>query len=155
MKTALPVSVAPAVLLAPLLGGCVERVMKIDSDPPGALVYLNDQEVGRTPVEKEFLWYGTYDLQLRKEGYRTLSATPRVWAPFWQIVPIDLLVELLPFTLVDRATLSYQMRPMPEEPPSSEELIGRAVELRGRLQSSEYRKPLNEVSPEGGEAATE
>lgn len=141
---------AVAVLLAAALlgaGGCVERVLKVESDPPGALVYLNDQEVGRTPVEKEFLWYGTYDLQLRKEGYKTLSARPRVWAPWWQIIPLDLLTELLPFPLVDRAELSYTMKPLEEEPEDPAALIGRAVELRGELQSSEYRKPVNEVSP--------
>ena len=138
---------AAVVLALTPLGGCVERVMTVKSDPPGALVYLNDQEVGRTPMEKEFLWYGTYDLQLRKEGYQTLTARPRVWAPWWQVVPLDLLAELIPLPLVDRPVLSYQMKPTPQEPQDPAALIERAVELRGKLESSEYRKPVNEVSP--------
>ena len=58
-----------------LLGaGCgVERTLQVNSDPPGALVSLNGEEVGRTPMRKMFLWYGTYDLELRKDGYLTKS----------------------------------------------------------------------------------
>jgi len=58
-----------ALLVLPLAaGGCVHRTLEVESNPPGALVYLNGEEVGRTPMRKEFLWYGTYDVQLRKEG---------------------------------------------------------------------------------------
>ena len=32
------------------LTGCVERRIWIDTDPPGALVWLNDAQLGRTPV---------------------------------------------------------------------------------------------------------
>src|SRR5688500_2863957 len=86
--------------------GCagVRRELTVESDPPGALVYLNGDEVGRTPMTREFTYYGTMDLQLRKDGYQTLSARPRVWAPLWQIPPIDLLAEAFPLT--DRHKLS-------------------------------------------------
>ncbi|MGZ3388170.1 MAG: PEGA domain-containing protein, partial [Isosphaeraceae bacterium] len=48
-----------------LVPGCVEQTMTIQSDPPGALVYMNDQELGRTPLTKDFTWYGDYDVQVR------------------------------------------------------------------------------------------
>src|SRR5688500_8387276 len=70
--------------------GCVQRTLQVESDPPGALVYLNGEEAGRTPMRKNFVWYGTYDVQLRKEGYHTLSRETKVWAPWWQWPPIDL-----------------------------------------------------------------
>src|SRR4051812_21539996 len=54
-------------LFAFLLSGCVHRVVTVQSDPPGALVYMNEEEIGRTPVSKEFLWYGNYDMVLRKD----------------------------------------------------------------------------------------
>src|SRR5688500_18580755 len=60
-------------LTGPVGGGCVVREMVIDSEPRGALVYLNDQEIGRTPLTKEFTWYGTYDAVVRLEGYETLK----------------------------------------------------------------------------------
>src|SRR5436190_9742910 len=84
-------------------GGCgVEREMTIESDPPGALVYLNDTEVGRTPLKKDFTWYGKYDVVLRKDGYEPLQAKTDVNAPWWQWVPFDFFAELSPVRLTDR-----------------------------------------------------
>ncbi len=51
-----------------LLTGCVERLITVKSTPAGALVYLNDEEVGRTPVTVPFKFYGTYDVRLEHEG---------------------------------------------------------------------------------------
>jgi hypothetical protein len=34
--------------------GCVQRTMRVDSNPPGAIVWMNDQEIGRTPLERDF-----------------------------------------------------------------------------------------------------
>src|SRR5258706_9997592 len=55
-----------------LVAGCVERTMTIKSDPPGALVYLNDREIGRTPVTRDFTWYGDYQVEIRKDGYESV-----------------------------------------------------------------------------------
>src|ERR1051326_773674 len=55
-------SFALAAALLVLLPGCVERTMKIPSRPAGAIVYVNDEEVGKTPVKLSFTWYGDYDL---------------------------------------------------------------------------------------------
>ena len=63
--------------------GCVQREMNVQSNPPGAVVYLNDREMGRTPFTKQFLWYGNYDVVLRKEGYQTLKTNAEITAPFW------------------------------------------------------------------------
>ncbi|MCC5829414.1 MAG: PEGA domain-containing protein [Phycisphaeraceae bacterium] len=50
------------------LGGCVRRTITITSEPSGALVHLNDQEVGRTPLTIGFTHYGVYDVRLTHEG---------------------------------------------------------------------------------------
>ncbi len=50
------------------LTGCVERTITVTSDPSGALVYLNDTEIGRTPVTVPFTFYGTYDVRLEHDG---------------------------------------------------------------------------------------
>src|SRR3954452_23834175 len=80
------------------LPGWVEQTMTIQSDPPGALVYLNDQELGRAPVTRDFKWYGDYDVQLRLEGYQTIKTHQPLVAPVWNWVPLDLISNLLPFT---------------------------------------------------------
>lgn len=50
------------------LTGCIERLITVTSQPAGALVYLNDEEVGRTPVTVPFRFYGVYDVRLEHEG---------------------------------------------------------------------------------------
>lgn len=125
-----------------LAGGCgVERTLTITSDPPGAMVTLNDQEIGRTPVTRDFIWYGTYDVELRKDGYQTLKTTGKVWAPWWQVPPIDLMAEIAPFQSHDHHALHYTMVAEPEEEPNPLGMLVRAEHLRDRLQGSEAGRP--------------
>lgn len=127
-------------LALPLLAGCVERTLQVTSEPSGALVYLNGDEVGRTPMRKNFLWYGTYDVELRKEGYETKVTEAKVWAPWWQIPPIDLLAELIPLPLQDNHAVSYTLQPVTREQVDPQRAIDRAVQLRGRLRSSPHTR---------------
>lgn len=76
--------------------GCVERRLLINSDPPGALVHLNDQEVGRTPLEVPFKWYGTYDVRLEHAGYQTLQTQQQAEQPWWEHPGPDLFAEAIP-----------------------------------------------------------
>jgi hypothetical protein len=115
-----------------LSAGCVERTMKIQTRPPGALVIVNDEEVGVSPVKFSFLWYGDYDIILRKQGYQTLKTNHRVNPPWYQVPPFDLIAETMiigtlhddhvlpPFTLQETET------------PTAREVVERAEELRGR-----------------------
>ncbi len=48
--------------------GCVQRTITITSDPPHAIVWLNDEEIGRTPVTVPFTFYGKYDVRIVHEG---------------------------------------------------------------------------------------
>jgi hypothetical protein len=128
-----------ALISLALMSGCVgvRRELTVESDPPGALVYLNGEEVGRTPVTKEFLYYGTVDLKLRKDGYELLEDKPNVWAPIWQIPPIDLIAEA--FSGTDRHKLSYELTAK-EQGADPKQLVERGAELRGQLESSEVKK---------------
>jgi hypothetical protein len=128
-----PISLAAlAALLLTLAGGCVERILKIQTDPPGALVTVNDEEVGVSPVQVSFLWYGDYELIFRKRGYETLKTSYRIHPPWYQWPPLDLIVEtLIPFTIRDEHELPiFALRPAAEPP--VEEVVQRAVELRDR-----------------------
>ena len=120
-------------------GGCVRRTLTVTSNPPGALVYLNGLEVGRTPLTSEFTWYGTYDVELRKEGYETLKTQGKVIAPWWQFVPIDLFAELLP--LHDQRQLSYAMKPTSAAAVDPRQMLRRAETMSTKLESSRYTRP--------------
>jgi len=126
------------VILLLAVGGCgqVQRQMVIHSNPEGALVHLNGQEVGRTPLTVDFTWYGTYDLVLRQEGYQALRVEQRVYAPWWQWIPFDLLSELTPGRKVDRREFTFAMLPHIDTPLAADELIQRAAAMRPLLESS-------------------
>jgi len=113
-----------------LFTGCVERSLKISSDPQGARVFVNDKEIGVTPVKTNFLWYGEYDLILRREGFKTLKTSYLAKAPWYQYPPIDLIAEcLIATTIKDEHVLpTYQLEPA--APPVLEEAVKRAVDLR-------------------------
>ena len=114
----------------------MERTLEVRSDPPGALVYLNDQEIGRTPLSKHFLWYGTYDVQVRKDGYETLKTKSPVIAPWWQWIPFDFVAELAPVKLRDSHAVSYSLKPLSQAQVDPQAIVKRAEDLRGDLESS-------------------
>jgi len=127
----LPAAVVVACLFAAI--GCVRRTMVITTEPPQALVFLNDQEVGRSEVSTDFLWYGDYDVVIRKEGYQTLKTHWPVKAPWYQVPPIDFVAEILwPGQLhnVHRNHFSLE----PKALPTSEELLERADEMSAQAE---------------------
>jgi PEGA domain len=126
-----------AMLCLLLVSGCVTRLMTIKSDPPGALLFMNGQEVGRTPVTQEFLWYGNYGVILRLDGYETLKTSAAVPAPVWQYIPLDLITDMLPLT--DEHVLNYTLKPA--SPPDPADLLSNAQETRAMLESSQLPHP--------------
>lgn len=130
--------IATLLLLLLMVGGCVERTLTVQSNPPGALVYLNDQEIGRTPVQKDFKWYGVYEVAIRKDGYAPIKTQAPVIAPWYEWVPLDLVSELVPLKIKVRPQLTYDLQP---EIPSTEDagpLVQRGEEAREELESGKY-----------------
>jgi hypothetical protein len=110
-------------------GACVRRTMTITTEPRQALIYLNDQEIGRTNVSTDFLWYGDYDVIIRKEGYQTLHTHWEVEAPWYQWIPLDFFFEVLwPSWLHDHHEAHFVLEPL--EKPDTQALLERAAELR-------------------------
>lgn len=109
--------------------------MTITSDPPGSLVYMNDQELGRTPFTRDFYWYGNYDVKVRKDGYQTLQTVTEVNRPIYQWIPIDLLAELVPFWIHDRQHFNYALKPATTQP-DVKALLAEGESMRGELESS-------------------
>lgn len=113
-------------------GGCVERVMKISTTPTGARVFINDEEVGLSPVKVSFVWYGDYDIVIRKQGYETLKTHYRLEAPWYQYPVVDLVAETMIPTMIRDEHVLPDFVLTPAEIPPSAELVGRATEMRDR-----------------------
>jgi len=111
-----------------LLAGCTSRAIVVTSEPPGALVTLNGVEVGRTPLEVGFRYYGQYDLRLRKDGYEPLAAAPWANPPWYEYPPLDLV--LLPVPLRTTVRWHYDLVPASIEQDARDQLIERAEQMR-------------------------
>jgi len=108
---------------------CVRRTIKITTEPPNARVFLNDQEVGRSEVTTDFLWYGDYDVTIRKEGFTTLQTNWEIKPPWYEWIPFDFFAEVLwPGQLHDQHEQHFVLQPA--ESPTQEELLQRATEMR-------------------------
>jgi hypothetical protein len=83
------------IALAVMTTGCIQRTIKIDSNPQGALVHLNDEEVGRTPLSVPYKFYGVYDVRLELDGYEPLWTKEEAKAPWWEAPGPDLFAEAL------------------------------------------------------------
>ena len=133
MKRGASLRIVVALALALMVAGpgCVRRTITITTEPPTALVYLNDQEVGRSAVTVDFLWYGDYDVTIRREGCKTLHTNWDVEPPWYQVMPFDFFAEVLwPGHLHDRHSRHFVLEPA--ELPAKEELVERALETRDR-----------------------
>ncbi len=109
--------------------GCVQRRFTVRSNPPGALVYIDDYEIGTTPVSTDFVYYGTRKIRLVKDGYETLTVLQPVPTPWYQYPGIDFVADnLMPGEIRDERVLDYQLHPQVIVP--TEQLLGRADELR-------------------------
>ncbi len=117
--------------------GCVERRYTIRTDPPGALVIVNKEELGASPVSKSFTFYGDRDITIIADGYATMRVQQPLAAPWWDNRVTEFFTEnLLPITLRDEREFTFRMAPATV--PATNELIGRADALKSEGQ----RPPL-------------
>jgi hypothetical protein len=112
-----------------IVAGCVERKLTINTNPAGAVVLLNDEEIGTTPVTVPFNWYGDYNVTARKPGYETLQTHKKLSSPWYDYFPFDFFAEILyPGHIVDAYEWSFDLAPQKEI--DRNELIRAAEKLK-------------------------
>jgi len=110
-------------------GGCVQRRMTIRSSPPGALVYVDDYQIGTTPVSTDFIYYGTRKIRLVKDGYETLTVRQPFPIPWYEVFPLDFVTEnLWPWEIRDERVVDLAMTTTASTPPES--VVARAEQAR-------------------------
>src|SRR5262249_47660414 len=118
------------VLTAGMLSGCVERRFVITSNPPGATVYREGIQLGPTPVDDSFTYYGDRVYTLVLDGFETLQVKQPAPAPWYEIPPLDFIAEnLWPFKIRDvRRPEPYQLQPLQNANPN--QVLERGQQLR-------------------------
>lgn len=136
----------PSLLAAAALAsatGCVERILAVRSDPPGARVFVDGREVGTTPCDHEFSFYGTVEVTLRAPGRLSRRELATLPAPWYQVFPLDFFTDLvIPWTIRDVHELSVELEPSPSEvaPAVRRDLDQRAEELAPLLPGAPERR---------------
>lgn len=153
-------TLAVALACGASLAGCVERRMVIRSDPEGARVFLDLEELqGTTPLEVPFEWSGTRAVVLLAPGYEVLETRAELEDRWHSYFPLDLFAELLwPGTIEDVQEFEFALQPYyPVDQPLTDEheaeLERRLAGLRQRADAHRRggsKGPQGELPPDPG-----
>ncbi|MBT3353609.1 MAG: PEGA domain-containing protein [Candidatus Scalindua sp.] len=127
--------------------GCVTRSITVKTNPSNALVYVDDELIGESPVSMPFTFYGTRKIMIERkdeDGALTHERTivfEKIKAPVYEIFPIDFFSELVwPFKIKDDQVLSYNLVEL--DPLSIKErqakMLKNAEELRQKVNVPEF-----------------
>lgn len=127
--------------------GCVERRIFITSDPPGALVHVNDVQVGRTPVEVEYTYQGLYDVRLQLSGYTPLTTSARTRLRAHELPVLDLVAQAIPVGFKSHNRWHFTLEPSATD---ADAVAQRALRFRREMTGQGVAALLDE--PVAGEA---
>jgi hypothetical protein len=125
-----------------IASGCVQRRMIVRSQPEGALVTIDNQPVGHTPVPVPFVYYGTREIQLEKEGFKTVKVKERIRPPWYEKVPFSFFSNNFAFREIrDERLLDFELEPRSQVEENL--LLDRANDLRLNSQRGTLASPGN------------
>lgn len=131
-KNSLFALITVCLIVSLVLSGCVERKLTINTEPQGALVILNDEEIGTSPVTVSFEWYGDYWVRISKEGYESLNTHRPLKRPLHDIPPFDFFAQIInPNRIVDSYEWTFPLESKKQV--SRDELIQAAEKLEKQL----------------------
>ena len=111
--------------------GCVRRRMTVRTNPPGATVSVDNQVIGTTPAATSFVYYGTRELRIEKDGYRTETVLRKINPPWYQLPGLDFISESLwPGEIRDERIIEVEL--VPKEIEKTDTVVDRADSLRSQ-----------------------
>ena len=126
-----------AVFMLLLLSGCAQRILHIETQPPGAAVYINGEAAGKTPLDHPFDFYGKFEIVLRHTDHQSRRILHEASPPWYAYFPMDIIVEFI----------------LPVFPLRDVHRIEASLQKAGKIDEA-LRKDLDEKvqaeSPEGG-----
>ena len=120
--------------------GCVRRRLTVRSTPPGAVVSVDNQAIGTTPAATSFTYYGTREIRVEKEGYKTESIKRRINPPWYEVPVLDFISETVwPWEIRDERIIDVQLVPETIEPTG--DVLQRADDLRRQSRAGVVTSP--------------
>ncbi|MBX3423680.1 MAG: PEGA domain-containing protein [Pirellulaceae bacterium] len=116
-------------LLTASMQGCVRKRLTVRTQPAGAAVYVDKQYIGTSPTATSLTYYGTREIEVVRDGYRTEKVFRTLNPPWYQLPPLDFVSDSLwPREVRDERVVDIAM--VPQQVMSSDELQSRAQGLR-------------------------
>jgi hypothetical protein len=135
------VRVTSAILMLLLVAGCVERRLWVRTDPPGALVRINGDEIGRAPVSWRFDHYGTVLVEAELDGHRPVQEAFRLRTPWYQQPVLDFFADVVwPGKIKDDHELALRLEPERRLTPAEIESEIRQIRAGARELRAEAQK---------------
>ena len=117
-----------------LLAGCVERRFVVETNVPGAQVYVNEVPVGPSPADARWDYAGKYQFRVVAQGFEPLERVERVRAKWYDYPPLDFVFETLwPFHIEDVRRYHFDLAPATQI--RTDELLDSANNLRQQGQT--------------------
>ncbi|MEM1227214.1 MAG: PEGA domain-containing protein [Planctomycetota bacterium] len=111
------------------VSGCVRRRMTVRTNPPGATISVDNQLIGSSPAATSFTYYGTREVRIEKDGFRTETIRRKIRPPWYQWPGLDFISETLwPGELRDERIIDIELVPQTET--TTDEILQRADGLR-------------------------
>lgn len=105
--------------------------MTVRTSPPGATVSIDNQLIGTSPAASSFVYYGTREIRIEKDGFKTETIRRKIKPPWYQWPVADFVSETLwPGELRDERIIDVELVPAVDE--NAEEVLGRAQQLRSQ-----------------------
>ncbi|MFT5303096.1 MAG: hypothetical protein ACI87E_004619 [Mariniblastus sp.] len=112
----MPTKIVAKILVTSLilisLSGCVQRRFIIRSQPEGAFVTIDRQPIGLTPLSVPWTYNGTREIQVEKDGYKTIKVQERFQPTWYETFPASLVTEnFWPQEIRDERVMDFQLEP--------------------------------------------
>ncbi len=130
-----------ACLILVSLSGCVQRRFIVRSQPEGAFVSIDRRPIGLTPLSVPWTYNGTREIQLEKDGYKTIKVQQRIKPTWYETFPVSLVTEnFWPREIRDERLMEFQMEPKTQVQENL--LLDRANDLRMNVQRGTITAPI-------------
>jgi hypothetical protein len=137
-----PARAGLAALLAGALlsAGCVERALLVQSDPPGAQLFVNGVARGATPATIRYVHEGRFELRAEKAGYESVATEVTTRTRLDAVPGPDFVAENLWPGRIRRTTpVTLRLPPLKRESYTKEEVAGlvdRAKAFRAKARAA-------------------
>ena len=145
-----------AIAAAVISSGCnsVQRKILVRSYPEGALVTIDKQPIGHTPVAVPFTYYGTREIQLEMDGFQTKKVKHRFSPPWYQFPPVDFVTDnFWPREIRDTRIVNFELNP--QTTVDENYLIDRAGQMRGDVYRGTVAMPMAKADADAGTVISE